>query len=150
MFEHVRFMKHLATATTAGALATSAIRGEGSHILDTADLEASASEGTDGRLGTGASRAGTDTTGTADLDVDGSDAELLEASGNILGSHHSGVGGGLITASLDLHATGNTGKGLLPGHIGHVNEGIVVRGVQVAHSHGLLILTNGRLHDLLC
>jgi len=52
------------------------------------------------------------TTSGPDLDVEGSDAELLAAGGDVLGSQHSGVGGGLVTVGLDLHTTGNTGDGL--------------------------------------
>ena len=51
------------------------------------------------------------TTSGTDLDVEGSDAELLAAGGDVLGSQHGGVGGGLVAVSLDLHATGDTGNG---------------------------------------
>lgn len=51
------------------------------------------------------------TTGSADLDVEGVDAELLAAGGDVLGSQHGGVGRGLVTVSLDLHTTGDTGDG---------------------------------------
>ena len=54
---------------------------------------------------------GKHTTGGADLDVEGSDAELLAAGSDVLGSQHSGVGGGLVTVGLDLHTTSNTGDG---------------------------------------
>lgn len=43
--------------------------------------------------------------------MQGSDAELLAADGGVLGGQHSGVGGGLVTVGLDLHASGDTGKG---------------------------------------
>ena len=52
------------------------------------------------------------TTSSADLDVEGSDAELLAADGDVLSGQHGGVGGGLVTVGLDLHATGDTGDGL--------------------------------------
>jgi hypothetical protein len=51
------------------------------------------------------------TTSGADLDVEGSDAELLAAGRNVLGSQHGGVGRRLVTIGLDLHATGNTADG---------------------------------------
>lgn len=41
----------------------------------------------------------------------GIDAEFLAASSDILGSQHGGVGGGLVTVSLDLHTTGDTADG---------------------------------------
>jgi len=53
--------------------------------------------------------------------VEGSDAELLAADGNVLGSQHSGVGGGLVTVGLDLHATSNTGDGLTAAGITQVS-----------------------------
>jgi hypothetical protein len=52
------------------------------------------------------------TTSSADLDVEGSDAELLAADGDVLSGQHGGVRGGLVTVGLDLHATGDTGDGL--------------------------------------
>lgn len=52
------------------------------------------------------------TTSGPDLDVEGSDAELLAAGSDVLGSQHGGVRGGLVTVGLDLHTTGNTGDGL--------------------------------------
>ena len=52
------------------------------------------------------------TTGGADLDVEGSDAELLAAGGDVLGGQHGGVRGRLVTVGLDLHTTSNTGDSL--------------------------------------
>lgn len=52
------------------------------------------------------------TSGSTDLDVQGGDAELLAAGGDVLGSQHGGVGGGLVTVGLDLHTTGDTANGL--------------------------------------
>lgn len=51
------------------------------------------------------------TTGGTDLDMEGSDAKLLAAGRNILGSQHSSVGRGLIAVGLDLHTTSNTADG---------------------------------------
>lgn len=44
--------------------------------------------------------------------MEGSDAELLAAGSDVLGSQHGGVGGGLVTVGLDLHATSDTADGL--------------------------------------
>lgn len=52
------------------------------------------------------------TSGSTDLDVEGVDAKLLAADGDILSSQHGSVRRGLITISLDLHATSDTGDGL--------------------------------------
>lgn len=51
------------------------------------------------------------TSGSTDLDVEGVDAKLLAADGNILGSQHGSVRRGLITIGLNLHATSDTGDG---------------------------------------
>lgn len=52
------------------------------------------------------------TTSGTDLDVQGSDAELLATGGDVLGSQHGSVGGGLVTVGLDLHTTGDTADSL--------------------------------------
>ena len=94
-----------------------------------ADLHASASEGAQGRLGTGAWGLALVAASAAQLDVQGSDAKNLSqrtptsrilstliacpcyttshlaALSNILGSKHGSVVGSLITVSLHLHAT---------------------------------------------
>lgn len=51
------------------------------------------------------------TAGGTDLDVQGVDAELLAADGDVLGSQHSSVWRGLVTVSLDLHTTSDTADG---------------------------------------
>jgi hypothetical protein len=51
------------------------------------------------------------TASSADLDVKSGDAELLATSGDVLGSQHGGVRGGLVTVGLDLHTTGDTADG---------------------------------------
>ena len=51
------------------------------------------------------------TASSTDLDVKSGDAELLATGGDVLGSQHGGVGRGLVTVGLDLHATGDTADG---------------------------------------
>ncbi len=51
-------------------------------------------------------------TRAADLDVQGSDADLLAALCHVLGGQHSCVGGALVTVRLHLHATSHAGNGL--------------------------------------
>lgn len=53
------------------------------------------------------------------------DANLLGLLDGILGSQHGGVGGVLVSVSLDLHAAGDSGNGLSAGQIGDVDESIV-------------------------
>lgn len=62
------------------------------------------------------------------------DAELLAAGGDVLGSQHGGVGGGLVTVGLDLHSTGDTGDGFTAGQIGNVDEGVVEGGKDTGNA----------------
>lgn len=126
----------LETTTTATTLSAGRVGGSRGNVLDTANLHAGTSQGTKGGLGTGAGGLGAvtylvtqlvqkplssrkwgegrgqrHTTSGTDLDVEGSDAELLAAGGDVLGSQHGSVGGGLITVGLDLHTTGDTADG---------------------------------------
>ena len=87
---------------------------------NTANLHTGTGEGTEGRLGTRAGSLGAVTTGGANLDVEGVDAELLALGSDILGSQHGSVGGGLITISLHLHTTSDTDDGLTASQIGNV------------------------------
>ena len=69
--------------------------------------------------------------------------------GNILSSQHSGVGGGLVSVGLDLHAAGDTADGLAPGQVGDVHEGVVEGGVDVSHTKDeLTFLDLGSKRDL--
>ena len=74
--------------------------------------------------------------------MEGSDAELLAADGDVLGSQHGGVGGGLVTVGLDLHATGDTRDGFAARQIGDVDEGIVERGEDAGNAEDELALTD--------
>ena len=122
----------LETATTARTLSAGRVVRSRGDVLNTADLHASTGEGTEGGLGTGAGGLGADTTGSAELDVEGVDTAFLAALDDVLSGEHSSVGRGLITISLDLHTTGNLGDGFAAGVVGDVNEGIVAGGVDVA------------------
>jgi len=130
------------TATTVGL--AGGVMGNGGDILDAADLEAVTGEGTEGLLGAGSRGAGLDTTGSAKLNVDGGDTDLLKTNDNVLGGHHGGVRRRLVTIGLHLHTTGDTGDGLTTGAIGDVNEGIVEGGVHVRDSEDIVA---GRVVD---
>ena len=99
------------TATTATTLATGRVGGSGGDVLNATDAHAGTGKGTEGGLGTGTGGLGAVTTSGTDLDVEGVDAELLAADSDVLSSQHGGVGGGLVTVSLDLHTTGDTADG---------------------------------------
>jgi len=133
----------LQTATAATTLTTSGIGGDGSNILNAANLQAGTSQGAKGGLGTGTGGLGTSTTGGAKLDVDGGDAELLAADGDVLGGKHRSVRRGLITIGLDLHAAGDTDESFATGDIGDVDESIVKRGEDVADAEDFFTLTGG-------
>lgn len=119
------------TATTATTLPAGRVRRGGGDVLNAADLHAGTGKGTESRLSTGTGGLGAVTTSGPNLDVEGSDAELLAAGSNVLSSQHGGVGGGLVTVSLDLHATGDTGDGFTTREISDVDEGLAKR--MLAH-----------------
>ena len=123
-------LARLQTATTATTLPASRVRGDGGHVLDAADAHAGAGQGAERALGTRARSLGAHTTGAADADVDGSDADLLAARGAVLRGKHGSVRRRLVTVRLDLHTAGNTDDGLLAGEIRHMDKGIVERGVD--------------------
>ena len=107
---------------------------------------------------------GEHTTGGTDLDVEGRDAELLAAGSyrslvlissflfcsflrvrtDVLGSQHGGVGGGLVTVGLDLHATGDTRDGLATRQIGDMDKGIIEGRKNTGHSKNELALCRGQ------
>lgn len=146
----------LQTTTTATTLSAGRVRGSGSNVLNAANLHAGTGKGTEGRLGTGTGGLGAVTASGADLDVKSVDAELLAAGGDVLGSQHGSVGGGLVTVGLDLHTTGDTGDGFTTAisqfvsfarietyisllgldepEIGNVDKGIVERGKDTGNA----------------
>jgi len=117
--------KRSQAATTTTTLAASGIGGDGSHVLDSADPHASTGKRTESALSTRTGGLGAGTTSGPELNVKGSDANLLATNSNILGSQHSSVWGGLVTISLDLHSTSDTGDGFLAREISDMDESIV-------------------------
>ena len=57
--------------------------------------------------------------------MDGGNTDLLALLSSVLGSQHGGIWGRLVSVSLNLHTTGNSGNRFLTGEIGDVNEGVV-------------------------
>jgi len=132
----------LQTTTTATSLPPGRVGWGGGDILDTSNAHASTGERAESGLGTGAGGLGAVSTSGSDLDVESRDAEFLAAGGytmsvfcqfpflhslrtDVLSRQHGSVWGGLVTVSLDLHATGDTGDGFAAGQIGDVDEGVV-------------------------
>merc|ERR1719453_520456 len=79
----------LQAATTAARSAARAVGWDGGDILNAANLQASACEGTKRRLGPGARRLGAVASGCAHLDVQAADAKLFALGSNILRGKHS-------------------------------------------------------------
>lgn len=86
-------------------LATGRVGGDGGHVLDTANAHTGTSKGAESALCTGTGGLGASTTGGTELDVQSGDTDFAAAGGDILGSQHGRVGGGLVTIGLDFHAT---------------------------------------------
>lgn len=131
----------LQTATTTSRLSPGRVRRNGSDILNPSNLKSSTGKRTEGRLGSGSRRARLASSGSTDLDVNGSDTELLAFNGSILGGKHGGIRGTLITIGLDLHSSGDTNDGFTSRKISHVHKGIVETGEDVGDAKDLLTLT---------
>jgi len=77
------------SSTSATASSSGRVGGNGSDILNPADLKSVSSESSDGRLGTGSGRLGVNTTLSSKLDVNGVDANELEELADVNGGEHS-------------------------------------------------------------
>lgn len=75
--------------------------------------------------------------------MDGVDANSLKFTANVNGGQHSSVGRRFFSVSLDLHTTGDAGVGFTAGEIGNVDEGVVLGGLDVADTEGVLVSTGG-------
>mmetsp|Transcript_1430 Transcript_1430/g.3686 ORF Transcript_1430/g.3686 Transcript_1430/m.3686 type:complete len:204 (+) Transcript_1430:176-787(+) len=130
----------LQAATAAAALAASRVRRDGRHILNAANLEASACQRAQRRLGTRPGRLGFVAARCAHLNVQSGDAELLALSGDILRGKHGSIRGRLVTVRLHLHATRDLADRLLARLICYVHERVVKRRVDVRHRKHVLAL----------
>lgn len=72
--------------------------------------------------------------------MNGGDAEVLQALGDLLRGHHSGIGRGLVAVSLDLHTARPADERLAPGKVRHVDEGVVEGREEVANAEEDFIL----------
>lgn len=113
-------MVHLESATASGTLPAGGVGGDGGHVLNSTNLQASTGQGSQSRLSTRAGGLGAVATGGSHLNVYGGDAQLLGLGGSVHGGKHGSVRGGLITISLHLHATSDTGQSLTTRQIGDV------------------------------
>merc|ERR1712110_1057907 len=111
----------LQSSTSSTTLPPGGVAWDWRAILNSADLHAGSSEGTNGGLTAWSRRLLLGATSRSNLDVESGDAELFAPRSNVL-------------SGFDLHTTGDTSDGLLSGEIGDMNEGIVVTGVKVAHA----------------
>ena len=75
--------------------------------------------------------------------MEGSDTQLLAASGNVLGGKHGRVGRRLVAVGLDLHAAGHAHQRLLARQVRHVDEGVVEGGEDVGDAEHQLALPGG-------
>merc|ERR1719391_16712 len=108
----------------------------------------------EGRLRAGSGGLGPVAASGPQLDVEGGDAQGLGLLGHVLGGQHGGVGRGLVTIGLHLHAAGHADDGLPSGQVGDVHEGVVEGSVDVSNAEDVLAVadlgTQGYLDLLLC
>ena len=132
------------TTSTATTLAPGRVGGDGGDVLNSSNAHTSTSQSTESALGTGAGGLGASSTGSTELDVEGSDTDFAASGSNVLGSQHGSVGGRLITIGLDLHAASDTGDGLTTRKIGNMDEGVVERGEDVGNAEDELAISDLR------
>lgn len=130
-------MTSLQSSTSSTTLLSGGVGRNWGNVLDSADSQAGSGKSSQSRLTTWTWGLGLGTTGGSELDVDGGDANLLTLGGDILGSQHGGVWGRLISVSLDLHTTSDSGDGLLTGQVSDVDKGIVEGCVDTGNTKGL-------------
>merc|ERR1712110_204456 len=140
----------LQSSTSSTTLPPGGVAWDWRAILNSADLHAGSSEGTNGGLTAWSRRLLLGATSRSNLDVESGDAELLAPRSNVLSRLHSSVWAVLVSIGFDLHTTGDTGDSFLSGEIGDVNEGIVVTGVKVAHAKNVFSVGDlrSKLDDL--
>lgn len=85
------FMVGLQSSSTTTSFTSGAVGGNGSNVLNAADLHSSAGESAEGRLSSGSRGFGASTSSGSEFNMESSDSQLLETSGNILSSQHSGI-----------------------------------------------------------
>merc|ERR1719330_341892 len=119
-------------ATTTFAAAT--IGRNGGHVLDAPNLHPSTSKCSQcaPRTWTWGPRPGA--ARGAQLNVKGSDPQLLATRCNVLRGQHRRVWRGLVTICLDLHSSSNTDESLSPGQVCHMHERVVEGGEDVRDS----------------
>lgn len=78
--------------------------------------------------------------------MDGVDADGLKYLVDVLSGQHSSVGRALFSVSLDLHATADTGVGFAAGHISHVDESVVLGGLDVADTEHIILVGAVLIH----
>ena len=105
-------MDDLEPATTSASLLPGGVGGDWGDVFNAADLHAWTGESPQGRLCSGSGGLCPVSTGGAELDVKGSDAQGLGLFGDVLSSQHGGIGRRLVTIGLDLHASSHTDNGL--------------------------------------
>src|SRR5688500_10282888 len=112
-------------AAAAALLARAVVRDRG-HVFDASHEDAVAGQATDGGLGAGSRGAGLVAAVSADADVDGGEALLLERLGDLLGRGHGGERAALVLVGLDDHAARALRDGLGTREVGHGDVDVVV------------------------
>ena len=126
--------RSLESSSTASGLSAGGVSWDWGNILNASDLHSGASEGAEGGLGSWSWGLGALSSGSSQLDVEGVDVEGLALLSDVDGSEHSGIRGRLITISLDLHSSSDSGESFASREISNVDEGIVEGSEDVSNS----------------
>merc|ERR1711920_426184 len=135
---------YLQSATTATALPAGGVRRDWSTVFDTSDFHTSTSQSTNGSLTTWSWRLLFGTTTSADFNMQRGDSELFASDGDVLRGLHSGVWRVLVTIGFYFHTTRHADDSFFARQVGNMNEGVVVRSVQVAKAKYVLTVINLR------
>src|SRR6266487_416020 len=124
----------LDAATTTAARPTSAIMGNGSHVLDSSDPETLTRQHPNRGLRAWTGGPGLVAARSPDTNMERSDPLILSHFRGGRGSLHSSIRGPLKTVSLNMLTTSASGNSLSTGQIGNVHHRIIEAGVDVRDS----------------
>jgi hypothetical protein len=135
---------YLQSASAAPTLLAGRICRDRSNIFNSADLQTRPCKGSHGRLRPWPRCLSRVAARRAQLDVNGSDAQLLQAFRYFLCSSHGSIRGGFVAVCLDFHAASSTNKGFTPRQIRYVDKRVIEGREEVTHTEEILILPQCR------
>lgn len=128
------YMKISKSSSSSTSGSSGGISGDRGDVFNSADLHAISGESSHGSLSSRAGGLSFDSSFSSHLDVESVDFEVLASVDDIKGSQHSGIRGRLFSVWFDFHAAGDSDESFSAGEVGHVDEGVIPGGQDVAHA----------------